>query len=146
MNEIGLTQFEFKITPEDYLKQLFAHTEEGVLFLSQQEPEEDLPRHYRCQMNWTEADLTALLEEYNSMIVGVFETVMEAGTAAESVMSDVLAAVRELVPEESEVKNRVWRVCSLMKLEAPDVIIQNEICELMEALALCRFCTAQESL
>ena len=146
MNEIGLTQFEFKITPDDYLKQLFAHTEDGVLFLSQQEPEEDLPRHYRCQMRWTEEDLTALLEEYNSMIAGVFETVMEAGTAAESVMSDVLAVVRELVPEESEVQNRVWRVCGLMKLEAPDVIIQNENCKLMEALALRRFCTAQESL
>ena len=146
MNEIGLTQFEFKITPEDYLKELFAHTEDGVLLLSQQEPEEDLPRHYRCQMRWTEEDLTALLEEYNSMIAGVFETVKEAGTAAESVLSDVLAAVRELVPEESEVQNRVWRVCGLMKLEAPDVIIQNEKCNLMEALALRRFCTAQESL
>lgn len=146
MNEIGLTQFEFKITPEDYLKELFAHTEEGVLLLSQQEPEEDQPRHYRCQMNWTEADLTALLEEYNSMIAGVFETVMEAGTAAESVMSDVLAAVRELIPEESEVQNHVLRVCGLMKLEAPDVIIQNEKCKLMEALALRRFCTAQENL
>ena len=61
-------------------------------------------------------------------------------------MSDVLAAVRELIPEESEVQNRVWRVCSLMKLEAPEMIIQNEKCQLMEALALRRFCTAQESL
>ena len=145
MNEIGLTQFEFKISPEDYLKELFAHTEDGVLFLSQQESE-DLTRHYRCQMRWTEADLTALLEELHSMIAGVFETVKEAGAEAESVMSDVLAAVRELIPEESEVQNRVWRVCSLMKLEAPEMIIQNEKCQLMEALALRRFCTAQESL
>ena len=68
MKEIGLNQFDYRITPEEYLNELFAHTENGVLLLSQQEVEEDEIWHYRCDMCWCEDDLPALLEEYYRLL------------------------------------------------------------------------------
>lgn len=146
MKEIGLDKFESQITPEAYLKELFAHTEDGVLLLSIQKPDENLPGHYRCQMSWTEADIPAILEEYSSMVNSIFETVKEAGADADSVMPTVLAAVKEIIPEEGEVQEHAWRTCRLIQLEAPQEIVQNEACKLMEALVLRRYCTVSEML
>ena len=117
MEEIGLHQFEYRITPEAYLKELFAHTENGVLLLSQQEVEEDFPRHYRCRMSWTEADLPALLEEYYRL----------------------LAVDPDQLPRDDLVILRALRVLKLIVLEAPEFIVQHECCCLMEALALREF-------
>lgn len=145
MKEIGLDKFESQITPEAYLKELFAHTENGVLFLSRQEAEEDFPRHYRCRMSWIEADLPVLLEEYHNMITVISATVKEiASTDDES--EELVDAVRGLIPEEGELQARAWRTGRVMQLEAPDLIVQNEMVRLMEALILCRFCTEQERL
>ena len=121
MNEIGLTQFGFKISPEDYLKELFAHTEDGVLFLAQEDDEEAV-EHYRCVMNWTEADLPGLLEMYR----------------------DLLAVDPDQIPTDDMVKLRARRVRRLKELKAPEFVIRNECCSLMEELALREFCAAKD--
>lgn len=120
MKEIGLHQFENRITPEEYLRELFVHTENSVLLLSQQEVEEDEVRHYRCDMCWREADLPALLEKYYRL----------------------LAVDPDQLPGDDLVKLRALRVRKLKELEAPEVIVLNECCCLMEALALREYCAA----
>lgn len=121
MKEICLRQFEFQITPEDYLKELFAHTEDGVLFLAQEDDEEAV-EHYRCVMNWTEADLPGLLEMYR----------------------DLLAVDPDQIPTDDMVKLRTRRVRRLKELKAPEFVIRNECCSLMEELALREFCAAKD--
>jgi len=145
LKEIGFDIFESQITPEAYLKELFAHTEDGVLFLSRQEAEEDFPRHYRCRMSWTEEDLPALLEEYHNMITVLSATAKEVASPDDD-PEHLVSAVWELVPEEGELQIHAWRTGRVMQLEAPDLIVQNEMVRLMEALILCRFCTAQDRL
>ena len=141
MKEIGLHQFEFQITPEAYLRELFAHTENGVLFLSRQNWDEDLPRHYRCRMRWTEADVTALSEEFHTM-----KTNMMEAADPDELFYDMPAGMQEVIPNEKEVQAHAWNFCRLHQLEAPDIVLEIEACHLMEALALRRFCTARERL
>ena len=124
MKEIGLNQFDYRITPEEYLNELFAHTENGVLLLSQQEVEEDEIWHYRCDMCWCEDDLPALLEEYYRL----------------------LAVDPDQLPGDDLVKLRALRVRKLKELEAPEFIVQHECCCLMEALALREFGSAVKQL
>ena len=119
MKEIGLHQFEFQITPEAYLRELFAHTDNGVLFLSQQDSEEDYLLHYRCVMHWTEADLPGLVEQYYGL----------------------LRMDPDQLPGDDDVKLRARRVRKLKELEAPEFIVQHECCYLMEELALREFGT-----
>lgn len=124
MKEIGLNQFDYRITPEEYLNELFAHTENGVLLLSQQEVEEDEIWYYRCDMCWCEDDLPALLEEYYRL----------------------LAVDPDQLPRDDLVKLRALRVRKLKELEAPEFIVQHECCCLMEALALREFGSAVKQL
>ena len=131
---------------------------------------EDQERFCRCKMDWNEADRDAALRFFESC----YETVRELAPEYDSVRSSgaealseaqkafwntflrdfesedidaICAEAEERVgksPAAYDVILRARRLCRLMSLEAPEIIIRSEANLFAQALVIHKYCTEME--
>lgn len=131
---------------------------------------EDRERFYRCRMDWTEADRDAVLRFFESCyetmqaIAAEYDSIRSSGTEGlseaqkafwntylrdfESDEIDAICAEAEArlgkSPAAYDVILRARRLCRLMALEAPEIIIRGEANLFAQALVIHGYCREME--
>ena len=131
---------------------------------------EDRERFYRCRMDWTEADRDAALRFFENCcetmreIAPKLDSIRASGAEAlpeaqkafwntylrdfESDNPDAVCAESEArvgkSPAAYDVILRARRLCRLMALEAPEIIIRSEANLFAQALVIHRYCKEME--
>ncbi len=161
------------LTPVETIVSMFEHTDaDGILCIPAWPYDDDAEQGmlYQCRMNWNEADRDAALRHFESCyettreIAPKFDSIRASGAEAlpeaqkafwntylrdfESDDNDaVCAEADERVgqsPAAYDVIIRARRLCRLMALEAPEIIIRGEANLFAQALVIHRYCKELE--
>ena len=153
------------LTPSECILSMFALTDEsGLLVIPAWPYDDDAPedqrRFYRCKMDWNEADrddalrffetccetMRELAPQYDSIRASGAEALPEAQKAFDN--PDAVCAESEArvgkSPAAYDVILRARRLCRLMALEAPEIIIRSEANLFAQALVIHRYCKEME--
>ena len=159
------------LTPEECIVGMFEHTDsDGILCIPAWPYDDDAEQGmlYRCRMNWTEADRDAVLRLYESC----YDTMKSIARQCSSVRDGVDAAglseaqkpfwntyLRDFGSDDNdaicaEAEARVGkspaayvrarRLCRLMTLEAPEIILRSEANLFAQALVIHGYCEELE--
>lgn len=162
------------LTPSECIVSMFALTDESSLLLIPAWPFDDAPEHLRtfckCRMDWNETDRDAALRffdscyetmrelapQYDSIRASGAETLPEAqkafwNTYLRDFESDDPDAIRAEAEERVgrgvaayDVIIRARRLCRLMSLEAPEIIIRSEANLFAQTLVIHGYCKEME--
>lgn len=161
------------LTPVETIVSMFEHTDaDGILCIPAWPYDDDAEQGmlYQCRMNWNEEDRDAALRLFESC----YETMREIAPKFDSIRSSgaeilpeaqksfwnaylrnfesddndaVCAEAEERVgqsPAAYDVIIRARRLCRLMALEAPEIIVQNEANLFAQALVIHTYCREME--
>ncbi len=161
------------LTPTETIIRMFEHTDtDGILCIPAWPSDDDAEQGmlYQCRMVWNEADrdaalrlfescyktMQAIAAEYDSIRSSGAETLSEAQKAFwntylrdfESDEIDAICAEGEArvgkSPAAYDVILRARRLCRLMSLEAPAIIVRNEANLFAQALVIHGYCKEME--
>ncbi len=162
------------LTPEECIVGMFEHTDsDGILCIPAWPYDDDAEQGmlYRCRMNWTEADRDAVLRLYESCYDTMKSIALRCGSVRdgldaaalseaqkpfwntylrdfESEDNDAICAEAEARVGESpaayDMILRARRLCRLMSLEAPEIIIRGEANLFAQALVIHSYCEELE--
>ena len=143
---IGLYMMPKDIEAEQYLNELFSHTENGVLTLSHEGLYYEYPLVTECNMSWTAEDIPVLYREFQSLRDKLQEMAANLKEPERDDQPWTAPAVRELIPEPGKLQRKAESLCITMRLTAgwKESIIREDYCEFIEELALARFCTEKK--
>lgn len=143
---IGLYMMPKGIEAEQYLNELFSHTENGVLTLSHEGLYYEYPLVTECKMSWTAEDIPALYREFQSLRDKLQEMAANLKEPERDDQPWTAPAVRELIPEPGKLQRKAESLCISMRLTAgrEESIPREDYCEFIEELALARFCTEKK--
>ena len=157
------------LTPAETIVSMFDHTDaDGILCIPAWPYDDDAEQGmlYQCRMNWNEEDRDAVLRQYESCfetmrkIAPKFDSIRSSGAEALSeaqrafwntylgdFASDdidaICAEAEERVgkgPAACDVIIRAQRLCRLMSLEAPEIILRGEANLFAQALVIHAYC------
>ena len=143
---IGLYMMPKDIEAEQYLNELFSHTENGVLTLSHEGLYYEYPLVTECKMSWTAEDIPVLYREFQTLRDKLQEMAANLKEPERDDQPWTAPAVRELIPEPGKLQRKAESLCITMRLTAgwKESIIREDYCEFIEELALARFCTEKK--
>lgn len=143
---IGLYMMPKGIEAEQYLNELFSHTENGVLTLSHEGLYYEYPLVTECKMSWTAEDIPVLYREFQSLRDKLQEMAANLKEPERDDQPWTAPAVREVIPEPGKLQRKAESLCITMRLTADwkESIIREDYCEFIEELALARFCTEKK--
>ncbi len=111
----------YALTPVDCIKTMFRHTGvDGMLFIPTWPNDlirEEGEKYYALKMDWNEDDLNKIIAEYDFLFVTL----------------EKIASMHE------DVFIRVMRICKLLSMKAPAVLINNDAKLLAQAMVVDRF-------
>ena len=161
------------LTPVETIVSMFEHTDaDGILCIPAWPYDDDAEQGmlYKCRMRWTEADRDAVLRLFESC----YETMREIAPKFDSIRSSgaevlpeaekqfwntylrdfasgdidaICAEAEERVgksPAACDLIIRAQRLCRLMSLEAPEIIIRGEANLFAQALVIHGYCREME--
>lgn len=161
------------LTPAECIVSMFEHTDaDGILCIPSWPYDDDAEQGmlYQCRMNWNEADRDAALRLFESCyetmreIAPKFDSIRSSGAEVlpeaekqfwntylrdfESEDNDAICAEAEArlgkSPAAYDVIIRARRLCRLMSLEAPEIILQGEANLFAQALVIHGYCKEME--
>ena len=127
----------FGMSPEDYAKALFENTIDNKLTLSRRNEDpfsEEYDKQYfeSYTMDWDRNDLEDVIDDFKALYSELVKTVKEFGT-------DYAVNFLELEYYDEIIAFRAKRLCKLIELGPPEIIINSEACKLMDAMIIARF-------
>lgn len=162
------------LTPKECIVGMFEHTDsDGILCIPAWPYDDDLEQGmiYQCRMNWTEADRDAVLRLYESCYDTMKSIALRCGSVRDGVDAaglseaqkpfwntylrdfgsddnDAICAEAEArvgkSPAAYDVILRARRLCRLMTLEAPEIILRSEANLFAQALVIHWYCEELE--
>lgn len=161
------------LTPVETIVSMFEHTDtDGILCIPSWPYDDDAEQGmlYQCRMNWNKADLENVLRQYENCcdtmreIAPKFDSIRSSGTEvlpeaqkafwntylrdfASEDIDAICAEAEERVgkgPAACDVIIRAQRLCRLMSLEAPEIIIRGEANLFAQALVVHGYCKELE--
>ena len=162
------------LTPAECIVGMFEHTDsDGILCIPAWPYDDDAEQGmlYKCRMRWTEADRDAVLRLYESCYDTMKSIALQCGSVRDGVDAAALseaqkpfwntylrdfgsedndaicAEAEERVgksPAACDVIIRARRLCRLMTLEAPEIILRSEANLFAQALVIHGYCEELE--
>ena len=127
----------YDMSPADYAKVLFENTNDNCLTLSRRN-EDPFSDEYDKQyfesytMNWNNQDLQEVINDF-----GVLYSELKNSVEKYGVDSTIEWLKSEL--DDKGTAYRATRLCRIIELGAPEVIINFEACKLMDAMIISQF-------
>ena len=114
------------LTPVEFANFLYKHTDEnGVLRMPKgfgtEEERNDCFDEFA--MSWDEEKLAQLIADFDVLYVGI----------------EQIAKVYDKIAENEEIASHILRLCKLLALCAPEIVVQNEARSLIGSMALHEF-------
>ncbi len=131
--------------PKKYLDGLFKATDEqGRLYIARYENgvsfytaemEELATVVESCSMTWDKDSYSSVWEEYKALVAELEEIAKRGDDIAIAILSNRFGGSFTA----RRIANRAQRVCKLLERGAPELVIDNEKCMLIDSLALHKF-------
>ncbi len=137
------------LSPTAYIELMFEKTgKDNTLLIPgfYYDENDESDKVYRCKMDWNKAKLEDVLNKYND-IYNDLKEVADKHRETKNIDAASIDAECELIIKKDKkqfeygVLSRAKRLCRLLALHAPEIVVRNEARQFAQAMVLNRYCT-----